>query len=101
MLSLFYVQFSSESSSAYLSQLSYCKFIIHLGMFNILQMDSLVSPVVRNSFCTRIRVTITRSMNNIYTRQYLNVLRTRCSRMVEGEIGWQADERMGKGETER
>lgn len=41
-------------------------------------------------------------MNNIYAKQYLNVLRTSpCNRMAEGEIGWQADELVGKGETER
>lgn len=40
-------------------------------------------------------------MNNIYARQYLYVPRTHCSHMVEGEIGWQADELVGKGERER
>lgn len=45
-------------------------------------------------------LTITRAMNNIYAKQYLNVLRTSSSVIAEGEIGWQADE-LGKGETER
>lgn len=43
--------------------------------------------------------TITHAVNNIYTRQGLNVLRTH--RLMEGEIGWKANERMGKGETDR
>jgi hypothetical protein len=44
-------------------------------------------------------LTITRAVNCICTRRDLNVLRTH--RMMEGEIGWKANERMRKGGTDR